>query len=398
MANTKAIVLGAGIGGLTTAVALRKAGIDVEIYEAAPQRRTTGTGLGLASNATAVLEALDIDFRSVAQTVRTFELHTATGKPIREIPVAAITAELGAPIISIHRNELVDLLHAAAGDTPVHYDARATGHEVRADGTVAAHFADGRIAAGDLLIGADGIRSTVRARLQGEQPVTEYGYICWLAIIPFSHPRLTEGYAGHYWGPGMRFGLIDIGGGRAYWWGTKNMPADQARDWRGGKQDILAAFAGWAPEVLQAISETDESSIVAVPAQDRPFSDRWGAGPVTLVGDAAHPMLTSLSQGAGSAIEDGYVLARSLAVRLAADDDVVSGLRDYERARIPRTRRLVAGSRRLSITEQLDNPLACTVRDLVLKHLPTPVFQRINTEPMRFTVDPMPVHSIDQVR
>ncbi|WP_433524305.1 FAD-dependent monooxygenase [Nocardia pseudovaccinii] len=390
MGRTKAIVLGAGIGGLTTAAALRRAGIGVEIFEAAPQQRKTGTGLGLASNATAVLDALGIEFGSIAQTMRKFELRTAAGELMREIPIAAITAELGTPIITIHRNELIDAMHAAAGDTPIHYDARATGYAVRADGGVEVRFADGRSTVGDLLIGADGIRSVVRARLQGERPPTEYGYLCWLAIIPFRHARITEGYAGHYWGPGQRFGLIDIGGGRAYWWGTKNMPATQARDWRGGKDDILAAFAGWAPEVRQAIRETDEAAIVAVPAQDRPFSTHWGTGPVTLVGDAAHPMLTSLSQGAGSAIEDGYVLARSLAVRLASGGDVAAGLRDYEKARIPRTRALVAGSRRLSMTEQLADPVACAARNLLLKYVPTTVLQRVNMEPMRFTVEPMP--------
>ncbi|MGX1779370.1 FAD-dependent monooxygenase [Nocardia brasiliensis] len=386
MGTTKAIVLGAGIGGLTAAVALRRVGVEVELYEAADEQRKTGTGLGLAPNATAVLAALDLDITTVGQPLRTFELRTAAGKPLRELPIAAITAELGHPVVSIHRNELIETLRAAGGPHPITYGAKATGYTVRADGGVEVAFADGRVATGDLLIGADGIRSTVRAQLQGEQPVSEYGYLCWLAIIPFRHPRMTEGYAGHYWGPGQRFGLIDIGGGRAYWWGTKNMPAAQAREWQGGKDEIVAAFAGWAPEVRQAIAETDPAAIVAVPAQDRPFSDRWGAGPVTLLGDAAHPMLTSLSQGAGSAIEDGYVLAQSL----AGATDIVAALRDYETKRIPRTKQLVADSRRLSMTEQLANPVAVGARDLVLRYAPASVVKRVNMEPMRFTVDPLP--------
>lgn len=380
MTTRTAIVVGAGIGGLTAAVALRKVGVDVEIYEAAPERRISGTGLGIASNATAVLDALGIDIRARGQVVQKFELLTTTGELMRELPIPEISEELGAPVVSIHRAELAAALHDAVGDTPIHYGAQAVGYSVTG-GRVSVRFDDGRSADADLLVGADGIRSVIRAQLQGAQPVSEYGYLCWLATVPFSHPKMTTGYAGHYWGRGRRFGLIDIGGGRAYWWGTQNMAPEAARQWQGSKKDVLASYAGWAPEVVQAIEQTDESAIVAVPAQDRPFSDKWGEGPVTLVGDAAHPMLTSLSQGAGSSIEDGYVLAH----HLAANDDVDAALRDYEHARIPRTRKLVADSRRLSKSEQLENPIARGVRDFFLRHAPAGVVKKINAEPMLFT-------------
>ncbi len=378
---TTAIVIGAGIGGLTTAVALRRIGIDVTVYEASGQPRTTGTGLGIASNATAVLDALDIDIRPLGAVVRNFELFTRSGALMRRMPIAEITAELGAPIVTIHRNALFGALRAAAGDTAVHYGAQATRY-TRTDGGVRVDFADGAVAAADLLIGADGFRSVVRAQLQGATAANEYGYICWLATTSFTHPRVTAGFAGHYWGAGERFGLMDIGGGNVYWWGTKNVPVEVARDWQGGKAEVAAAYADWAPEVRAVIAATEESAIVGVPAQDRRFSDQWGDGPVTLVGDAAHPMLTSLSQGAGSAIEDGYVLAH----HLATASDPVAALRNYEQERIPRTRKLVAGSRRLSRTEQLEQPIARAVRDLALRYMPSPVVKRINAEPMRFDV------------
>ena len=163
-----------------------------------------------------------------------------------------------------------------------------------------------------MLVGADGFRSAVRLTVAGEQAPSEYGYICWLATVRFTHPRMVPGYTGHYWGRGQRFGLIDIGGGMAYWWETKNMPAAQARDWNGDKADIISVFDGWAPEVVEAIERTPADAIISVPGQDRPFLKRWGMGPITLLGDAAHPMLTSRSQGASSAVEDGYVLAEAI--------------------------------------------------------------------------------------
>jgi 2-polyprenyl-6-methoxyphenol hydroxylase-like FAD-dependent oxidoreductase len=129
-----------------------------------------------------------------------------------------------------------------------------------------------------------------------------------------------------------------------------------------------------------APAPTPAAAVVAVPAQDRPFRNRWGTGPVTLLGDAAHPMLTSLSQGAGSAIEDAYVLA----YELAREPDPVAAVRSYEAARRRRTRRLVAGSRRLSRIEQLGNPVLAGLRDSVVRFLPSTVLRTQTVRPMLF--------------
>jgi 2-polyprenyl-6-methoxyphenol hydroxylase-like FAD-dependent oxidoreductase len=245
MNTPKVVIVGAGIGGLTAAIALRARGIDVEIYEARAQQRPTGTALGLASNATKVLRALGIDLATgdCGRALEYFELRTAGGKLIRSLPVRAMIAELGSPVVSIHRNDLMQTLQTAAGDLSVRYGAEVISLEI-GDAGVRVTCADGRMTYADLLIGADGIRSIVRTKLSGELQPTEYGYVCWLATTPFSHPWMVRGYCGHYWGRGQRFGLIDIGGGKAYWWGTKNMAAAQAREWRGGKSEILTAFDG----------------------------------------------------------------------------------------------------------------------------------------------------------
>jgi 2-polyprenyl-6-methoxyphenol hydroxylase-like FAD-dependent oxidoreductase len=374
-------VVGAGIGGLTAAVALRAKGIDVEIYEAAPEPRATGTALGLASNATKVLRSLGIDLTTDAccRALEHFEFRTARGALIRALPGAAISAELGHPFVSIHRNELIRTLRTAAADTPIHYGAEVVDVGVDRNGVRAA-FVDGTDVRAGVLIGADGIRSVVRSVVAGEQAPSEYGYVLWLATVPFTHPRMVPGYTGHYWGRGQRFGLIDIGGGMAYWWGTKNMPAARARDWNGDKADILAAFDGWAPEVVEAIERTPVDAILSVPAQDRPFLKQWGRGPITLLGDAAHPMLTSRSQGGSSAVEDGYVLAEAI----ARVPDAVDALRAYEDRRRNRAAMLVRSSRRLNRMEQAQNPLACAARNLGVRCVPMRSLTRNTVRPMRF--------------
>jgi 2-polyprenyl-6-methoxyphenol hydroxylase-like FAD-dependent oxidoreductase len=380
----KVLIVGAGIGGVTAGIALRAKGIDVEIYEAAAQQRSPGTALGLASNAAKVLRALGIDLAAAdcGQALECFELRTAVGKLIRSLPVRAITGELGDPIVSIHRNDVMRILQKAAGDLPVLYGAEVVDFKIGGGG-VSVTCADGRRAHADVLIGADGIRSVVRAKLSGEFQPTEYGYVCWLATTSFSHPRMVRGYCGHYWGRGQRFGLIDIGKGTAYWWGTKNMPAARAREWDVGKAEILATFANWAPEVTAAITQTPAHVIVSVPAQDRPFLDRWGSGPVSLIGDAAHPMLTSIGQGAGSAIEDGYVLAETL----ASVPDPVAALRRYENLRYGRARTLVKTSRRLSRLEQVEDPVVQAVRNFGMRCAPTRIVKRRTIRPMKFDLE-----------
>ncbi|MEH0971250.1 FAD-dependent oxidoreductase [Micromonospora sp. CPCC 205546] len=383
----KVLVVGAGVAGLTTAIALRRRGVEVEVFDADPKARTSGGGLGIASNATKVLRALDVDLvaAGVGRVCERFDLCTPTGRPLRELPLRSIAEELGSPVVNVRRNDLVTLLRDSLAGTPIHHGAAVTRYD-HVDGGVSVTCADGRSATGDVLVGADGIRSVVRARIAGPQQLTEHGYVCWIATVPFDHPRLRPGGARHYWGRGQRFGLIDVGGGHAYWWGTRNVRPDDVRLRQGSKEEILRCFAGWADEVRQAVSLTPQADIVSVPAQDRPFLESWGDGPTTLVGDAAHPMLTSLSQGAGSAIEDGHALAHHLTV----GDDIVTSLRRYERSRRERTRWLVSASRRLSRMEQIEHPVAVGLRDLALRWLPMSVVRRQNLAPMRYELPATP--------
>lgn len=381
MSTPKVLIAGAGIGGLTAAIALRSKGIDVEVFESAPQLTAGGTGLGLVSNATKVLRNMGIDLPSeqCGSAIEHLEMRTMQGRLIRALPIQAITAELGSPVVSVHRGDLMRVLMDAAADTPIHFGAQIVDFESYGKG-VRVVCADGRAVSGDILIGADGIRSTVREKMAGATEPNDCGYVFWLSAIPFTHPRVRPGYAGHYWGRGQRFGLIDVGRGRFYWWGSKNTPVAVNGAPRARKTEILKAFEGWAPEVTDVIRATPEQSIVTVPAQDRPFLEQWGRGPVSLLGDAAHPMQTSLSQGASSAVEDAFVLAQAV----SRIPDTVAALRRYEDQRRARTRQLVLSSRRYSRLEQLQNPALRAVRDLAVRCTPTWALKRHNIRPMRF--------------
>lgn len=379
----KAIIVGGGIGGLATAATLRKVGLEVEVWERARELRAAGTALSFMCNAVAALHTLGIHIEDeLAARGRIFErldFRTRKGRLIRTVDFTEFARRQDAPSFAVHRADLqATLLGAAGSDLRIELGAVATGFRIT-DVGVQVDFTDGRQATGDLLIGADGFNSAIRRQLIGTEEVRDGGYICWLATVPFEHPKFVPGFAAHYWGAGERFGLADIGNGRAYWWGTKNTAPGQSAG-ADVKAEVERVFSGWAPEVLEVIRRTPAESIVTVRAQDRPFRDTWGKGPVTLLGDAAHPMLVSLGQGAAMAVEDAAVLAQ----QVAAHPDVEQGLRGYEAARIPRTRIMVDASYALSQVEQLEGPVKHRMRALYFKFAREAKFAEQNASVLLF--------------
>ncbi|MCC8379335.1 FAD-dependent monooxygenase [Xenorhabdus sp. PB30.3] len=363
----KVIIAGAGIGGLTTAVVLQRLGYEVEVYEQATTLRTAGSGLSVITNAVAALSSIGVNLKleNFGAPVKNFEVRNVKDQLIRRMPVPEISSSNGFDSVCLSRKALQEALLQQLDQNIIHVDAKVD-EIIESDNAVTVRFADGRETQGDLLIGADGIHSVVREYLQGNQPLRASDYICWLAITRYQHPQITPGYVVHYLGQGKRVGLIDIGGGEVYWWGTANMSNEQACHWEGSNQDVLAYFEGWPTIVSDIISQTPSEDIISVSAQDRPFSPLWGKGRITLLGDAAHPMLTTLGQGAGMAIEDAAVLGHML----KQQPDPVAALRQYEKVRIPRTELFVDESKIQSDLGQKDGIFDCQQRDLSLQSLP----------------------------
>jgi 2-polyprenyl-6-methoxyphenol hydroxylase-like FAD-dependent oxidoreductase len=381
MKRPKTVIVGAGIGGLAAAAGLKKAGLEVEIYERASELREVGAALSLMPNALNALARIGVKPEFAGRSVVFEALHflTKTGLPIRTIDFGFSARRAGQPCLAIHRASLQQALLEQVEGCKLELGAVATGYSRDGAGVVV-HFKDGREVRADVLIGADGFNSAIRAAIAGPARPTDWNYIIWRATPVFRHPKVTPAYAAHYWGRGQRFAIADIGQGRVYWWGTKNMPASEALDWREGKSGIRRLYSGWAEEIHSVLDATPEQEITSLPAQDRPFLERWGLGPVTLLGDAAHPMLTSLGQGACIAIEDGAVLAHCL----ATISDPHAALRMYEDRRRERARGMVEASRALSRIEQLENPLQVAARNLYFRFVPERTFTRQNELALTF--------------
>ncbi len=356
----KALIIGGGIGGLSAAIALRRVGIDAEVFEQADALREIGAGLSVWTNAVKALRKLGAGDAVLAKgsVIERFEARDWRGKVLAETPLGELGRKLGAPNVIIHRAELLSSLAKLIDDRIVQCGARCVRVEQNS-ASVTATFADGRKADGDLLIGADGLHSIIRATLLGESKPRYAGYTCWRGLAQFRHAEFPEGYSFETWGPGRRFSLHHCGEGRVFWYATKNLPEGMPTGEAGHQAEVLASFKDWHAPIPQAIKATESSAILRNDIVDRKPVKHWSHGRITLLGDAAHPTTPNLGQGACQAIEDAVVLASCL----RAGNDILAALRAYEDQRLTRTADITNQSWLIGKICQWENPVACWLRN-----------------------------------
>src|ERR671911_355597 len=335
------MIVGGGIGGLVAALALGRAGLEVVVFERAPQLREVGAGISLWANATRALKGLGVyeEIRASGAAEIGGELRSWRGEMFLRIPAEDLRARFGEANLAVHRADLQGALFSALPPATVRLGAELTGFEQAGEG-VLARFADGREERGDLLVGADGIHSSVRAQLFGRRPPRYAGYTAWRGVADAGEGGLPEGVGLNLWGRGSEFGLVGIGRGRFYWFATKNAREGEAEGAAGRRREVLYLLAGWYQPARAAVEATADSKILRNDIYDREPLRDWGVGRVTLLGDAAHPMTPNLGQGACQAIEDALVLARCF----DGGDDVPASLRLYEGRRVRRTAGIVRRS------------------------------------------------------
>jgi 2-polyprenyl-6-methoxyphenol hydroxylase-like FAD-dependent oxidoreductase len=358
----RALVIGGGIGGLAAATALRRAGHEVSVHEQAERYREVGAGLALSANASTALDALGLREAAAARGAlgRRLVLRTATGKTLADFPL-----EAGAESLGIHRAALLEVLEQAAGPASIRFGATCRSISQDASG-VTATFADGSTDGGDLLVGADGIRSTVRDGLFGPSPLRYAGYVGWRAVSEVEPHLIDRGVFWETWGRGIRFGCVEIGGDSVYWFVAETARADSEPPAGGPKHSFLQRLADWHEPVARVIESTPEDVLTRTPIYDRAPLDRWGVGRITLLGDAAHPMTPNLGQGASQALEDAAVLG----VVARSRGEPTALLREYERRRVDRANLVLRRSRQAGRIAQARNPILCGIRDRVFTLAP----------------------------
>jgi 2-polyprenyl-6-methoxyphenol hydroxylase-like FAD-dependent oxidoreductase len=360
-AGRRALIVGGGIGGLAAALALRQAGLDVAVFERAPAITEVGAGIAIWANAIHALAALQLTdaIREWSVPYSVDGLRAWNGRVLSRLSTLALEEKIGTLAVVVHRADLLRILFDALGADRVHLGAACTGVG-QDDRGVTAAFADGRTAHGDLVIGADGLHSIVRAGLHGQRPPTYAGFTAWRGVVSFQTERSG---AGESWGSGSIFGYVPINGGRVYWYGTANAPPGaRAAD---EKAQLLHIFRDWHSPIHDLIAATEPSAILRNDICDRPVLETWGTGRITLVGDAAHPMTPNLGQGACQALEDAVVLGRCV----GDTSDLPAALRLYESRRLPRANDIVRRSRRMSRIAQVQNPVLVALRNAVVSRV-----------------------------
>lgn len=359
MRDLHVIVVGAGIGGLATALALRQAGIRVSVHEQAPALGEVGAGLTLASNATRILHHLGLgpvleDLGVVP--ARGAVKHFRTGRTLVDIPRGQHQVDrFGFPYCQIHRNDLHQGLVAALRSTdPGCLHLGCTLEDFGQDaGGVTALFANGTTARGDLLVGCDGIRSTVRARLFGAEDPRFTGYVAWRGLVPMERlsPALVVPDSAVWIGPGHFLTRYRIRRGELLNYiaiARTNAWVEEGWSVRSTVDALLAEFRDFEPTARSILMATPPDQCFKWGIFDRDPLPAWSTGRVTLLGDAAHPTTPFLGQGAAIALEDAVVFARCL----AAAASVPEALARYEAARVSRANDVLLASREqgLSLT------------------------------------------------
>lgn len=346
----KALIAGGGIGGVTAALCLIDAGIEVELYERSSVFSEVGAGIQISPNGVKVLdrlglrEAIDaVAFRPEALEMRTGRL----GARIFSIPMREeAVRRYGAPYFHVHRVDLMRVLADALrtrAPNAVHLNKEIQGYAQRAD-NVALAFTDNTHVQGDVLIGADGIHSRVRAQMLGDTPARFTGNVAWRLVVPA--PKLPEKLipptACVWVGPGRHAVTYYLRRGELInFVGVVERGDWQYESWteRGEQRQLAADFDGWAKPITKLIEQATDCYRWAL--FDRDPLEEWYRGRVTLLGDACHSMLPFLAQGAVMSIEDAWVLSR----QLKASTDIPAALKAYEAERKPRTSRVQNGAR-----------------------------------------------------
>lgn len=352
MARMRAVIAGGGIGGLTAALALRRAGLDVAVLERAPHLRAAGCGVHLWTNALLALADLGVadDVLAVAPAQEQCRFESWDGTPLATWPVHEFREKFGQPVVAVGRDFLISTLAAALGEEHVRSNAEVLRFEHRAD-DVAVHLAGGDVERGDILVGADGVHSAVRRQLLGDAPPDHLEEIAWRAAVDVDHPLVDPGSFRCLLGPEGRFVIYPIAAGRVHWMSVAR-GAPGGRDGADVREQLLARHRDWAAPVVDLIEATPVDTILRSDIVDRDPDPRWGDGRVTLLGDAAHPMSFHVGQGACQAIEDGVALA----TQLLAADDPVTALRAYETERQPRTAVLQRTARAIGRMGGMNHP------------------------------------------
>lgn len=361
----KITITGAGIAGLTAAIAFSKAGYETTVFEAAPTLSPVGAGLGLAPNAINALAVLDIadDIIPIGRRLPHFRILDRSGRVISENDSDIIGRKFGLDNFTIHRRHLHDALLGEVDAASIHTGKKAT--DLENDGSqVRLHFADGTSYKTDYLIVADGINSMLRQKVAPHAQKRYAGYTCWRGVIDHAG-ALTDG-ASETWDTTGRFGIVPLPDDQLYWFACVAAEAGDARYRTFLPENLAQRFAHFHDPIPEILSRAQGRPLFHHDIYDLAPLDHYAYGNILLIGDAAHCATPNMGQGACQAIEDAAILYTELRKDISLEEAFIA----FENRRLERTQYIISQSRKIGSLAQIGNPLLAGLRNAALRLAP----------------------------
>jgi 2-polyprenyl-6-methoxyphenol hydroxylase-like FAD-dependent oxidoreductase len=364
----KITIIGGGIAGLTTAIALNKIGLQVQIFEAAPSIKAIGAGLVLAANAMQGFQKLGISAEIIekGRLCPSFNIYDQKGKIITKTDSEANTKKYGADNFTIHRANLHQLLLSKINPTDLFTNKRVVNIVLNGDKTSVV-FQDGTTHDTDYLIVSDGINSPIRRQLMPDSTPRYAGYTCWRAVIDNTKLNLKE--TSETWGVNGRMGLVPLADNKIYWFACINAPQNDQTMKAYKVADLQRVFKDFHDPIPSVLAETKDENLLWNDIIDLKPIPQYAFDNIVLIGDAAHATTPNMGQGACQAIEDAVILADEM----ERNNDFNEAFKAFEKRRIKRTHFIVNSSWSLGKAAHLENKTLAEIRNFIFRIVPKSV-------------------------
>ncbi|MDN4492977.1 FAD-dependent monooxygenase [Ureibacillus aquaedulcis] len=359
-------IVGGGIGGLCTAIALQQAGIETVVFEGSSEIKSVGAGLGIGNNAIKALAKLDLD-QQVIEAGRILEamiIYDETGKQINKMDTKFISEQFGTDNVTIHRAALHGILLRNLKQETVLCGKKCVDF-FQDENVVRLTFEDGSVATANYVIASDGIHSLFRKKLIPDSYPRYAGYTCWRGVADVDQIKRYQNAASETWGPNGRFGIVPLAGQKVYWFACVNAPYNDSETARLRKNEIFTLFKDYHAPIPELINLTKAEAILHNDIIDIVPIKQFAFGRILLIGDAAHATTPNMGQGAGQAIEDAIILASCISKFSSMED----AFKHFEKLRVKRTAKIIKMSRRIGEVAQSENRIFIKLRDYLLRRV-----------------------------
>lgn len=364
--KNRILIVGGGIAGLTTALALQNKNIDFIVFEAVPEIKAVGAGISLAGNAMRVLKKLGVDeeVKRRGHLISSMIIEDDKGKRISVMDAEKLSREHGLDNVAIHRADLHLVLLNTIDSSKIVTGKKAIDFNEDSEG-ITIFFDDGSQEQGSAAIIADGIHSGIRKKLLPGVNPRYSGYTCWRGVV--ENRWNIQHQAVETWGPNGRFGYVPIGNNKVYWFACKNAPIKDEMLSLFRVEDLVDNFKRYAHPIPEMLNNTSDADLIWSDIVDLKPISQYAYNRILLLGDAAHATTPNLGQGACMAMEDALMVAEEINRQ---PENMVSAFLAFEQKRVPRAHYIVNTSFRLGKLAQWENPVLTKLRNMLFRLIP----------------------------